>query len=86
MAIVINGQPTTLAPTPKKKSGHTRPRAPEISLDAPGRLRVAHLLALYALSHSALYARLRMKRIPPPDGRDPRPYWNTATIKHDLAA
>lgn len=81
MGITINGQAITSA-TPRKtwRSGHTKAQAPIISLDQPGRLRVGHLMALLSLSHSALYVRLG-NRVPKPDGRDPRPYWNTGTIK-----
>lgn len=73
---------------PKKyqnKSGHTRPRQPAISLDQPGRLRVANLLALLNVSHSTLYAGIKSGRYPNADGRDGSfPYWNTATIKNYL--
>ena len=66
----------------RKKSGHTRASPPLISLDQPGRLRVANILAIFNFSHSTLYARLRMKRFPPPDGRDgAMPYWHTSTVK-----
>ncbi|MDP9586028.1 UNVERIFIED_ORG: hypothetical protein J2791_005343 [Burkholderia contaminans] len=69
----------------KRKSGHTKPRAPQISLHEPGFIRVAHFQALLGdLSHSAFYARLKLKRIPPPDGRDPRPYWKTSTVREFL--
>jgi hypothetical protein len=78
---------------PKKQPGHTTPKAPIISLDQPGRLRVAHLLAILGVSHGTLYAGLRPKpgetatRYPKPDGRDGRfPYWKTATVKAFLDA
>jgi hypothetical protein len=65
----------------KIRSGHTRPQAPQIPLDQPGRLRVAHLLCLFSVSHSTLYAGIKSGRYPAPDGRDGSiPYWNTATI------
>ena len=65
-----------------KKSGHTRPKAPIISLDQPGRLRVAHVLSLLGISHSHFYSQKRMGRYPQPDGRDGNmPFWNTATLK-----
>jgi len=67
--------------TSGQRNGHTRPKAPIISLDEPGRLRVGHLMALLSVSHSTLYARLRSHDIPAPDGRDPRPYWNTRTVR-----
>ena len=65
-----------------KKSGHTRPRRPEISLEETGRLRVANLLAILNISHATLYAGLQTGRYPKPDGRDGSfPYWMTSTIK-----
>jgi hypothetical protein len=48
----------------RKKSGHTRARRPEIGLEQPGRLRVAHLLALLGISHSTLYAGVKSGRYP----------------------
>lgn len=66
----------------KKQRGHTAPKAPLISLDQPGRLRVAHILALLAISHSTWYAGIRTGRYPPPDYRDGKvPFWRTSTIK-----
>lgn len=71
-----------LAPLPQKSRGHTRPSPPLIDLNGPGRLRVAHLLALFGISHSTLYARIREGGFPEKDGLDGRiPYWNTATIR-----
>ena len=68
------------------KSGHTRPRAPQISLDQPGRLRVAHLLCLLSVSHATFYKRLKSGVYPPPDGRDGKmPFWLTATMRTYLA-
>lgn len=70
-----------------KKSGHTRAVAPTISLDQPGRLRVAHVLALLSISHSTLYAGMRMHRYPRPDGFDGKlPFWNTETIRDFLGS
>lgn len=69
------------------KSGHTRPRAPIISLDQPGRLRVAHLLSLLGVSHATFYKRLKSGVYPAPDWRDGNmPLWSTATIKGFLTA
>lgn len=69
------------------KSGHTRPRAPMISLDQAGRLRVAHLLCLFSVSHATFYKRLQKGLYPAPDGRDGKmPFWSTATIRAFLAA
>jgi len=90
MGLIINDQPINSAITCKKqkRSGHTKAKVPTISLHEPGRLRVGHVLALFSLSHSALYARLRNPNpkhsFPQPDGRDPRPWWSTATIKKQL--
>lgn len=78
---------TPAAHSRTKKSGHTRPRRPEISLDEAGRLRVANLLALLNISHATLYAGLKTGRYPSPDGRDGSfPFWNTSTIREYLAS
>lgn len=80
--------PVTPAPERKYlKSGHTRPRAPMISLDQAGRLRVAHLLCLLSVSHATFYKRLKKGLYPAPDGRDGKmPFWSTATIRGFLAS
>jgi hypothetical protein len=71
----------------RKQSGHTRPRPPLVDLAQDGRLRVANLLALLAVSHSTLYAGIKSGRYPAPDGRDGSfPFWNTATVKAFLAS
>jgi hypothetical protein len=82
-----------MSTTPKKQIGHTAPKAPIISLDQPGRLRVAHLLAILGVSHATLYAGLKPKpgetttRYPVPDGRDGKlPWWHTNTIRAFLDA
>ena len=76
---------TTDSAREQKKTGHTRPRRPDISLDQQGRLRVANLLAILNISHSTLYAGVKNGRYPVPDGRDGIiPFWNTATIKRYL--
>lgn len=73
--------------TKRKKSGHTRARRPEISLEEPGRLRVAHLLALFGICHSTLYAGLKSGRYPPCDGWDGGiPFWRTSTVRTFLEA
>ena len=71
-----------------KKTGHVAEEAPPFSLNKPGQLRVAHILWLLDISHSAFYARRNRStkfkpglRFPDPDGHDGRPYWNTATVK-----
>jgi hypothetical protein len=59
-----------------------KPVAPLISIDQPGRLRFAHLMALLSVSHQTIYARIKTGQIPAPDGYDGvRPYWNTRTIR-----
>jgi hypothetical protein len=66
----------------RQKSGHTRPRPPEISLEQTGRLRVANLLAILNVSHSTFYAGVKSGRYPSPDGRDGSfPFWRTSTIR-----
>jgi hypothetical protein len=85
--------PTAVASAPmpktqtqkKRVGGGVKPKAPVISLSEPGRLRVANLLALYNIgSANTLYTWLHFKKIPPPDGRDPRPFWLTSTIAEHL--
>lgn len=66
-------------------NGHAKPLPLTLDLTQPGRLRVGHLMTLYTCGHSAIYARLKIGAIPSPDGRDPRPYWKTATILADLS-
>lgn len=61
------------------------PRTPEIDLDGPGWLRSANILALFSMSHSTLYDRLKKGTFPQPDGRDGgRNYWRTETIRQLL--
>lgn len=83
MSIVIrNSSDTPAAPNSTKRSGHTRPRMPTISLEETGRLRVANLLAILNISHATLYAGLKTGRYPSPDGRDGSfPFWRTSTIR-----
>lgn len=65
--------------------GHAK-ALPRPDLNQPGRVRVGHLMSLYGLSHSSIYAHLRKKLLPPPDGAIAgRPYWWPETIKADLA-
>ena len=65
--------------------GHTKAKRPSISLHEPGRLRVAHLLALLGVSHSTLYQRMGAGNYPKPDGYDGKfPFWKTSTIKQFL--
>lgn len=81
---MISYQTTTAKP---KSCGHTKAQPPIINLDQPGRLRVAHVMALLGVSHSTLYAGISSGRYPPPDGRDGKlPFWKTATVKAFLEA
>jgi predicted DNA-binding transcriptional regulator AlpA len=86
MALTINRAPKTITVQLKNKnSGHTKPAIPTISLDQPGRLRVAHLMSLLGVSHSTLYAGIKKSRYPKPDGLDGRmPYWLTTTVRNFL--
>ena len=71
----------------KAKCSHSKALAVNnLDLSQPGRLRVGHLMALFQISHSSVYKRLAEadSRLPPPDGRDPRPYWHTSTIRDAL--
>lgn len=70
-------------PAPRaRRNGNTRPRAPLIALDQPGRLRVGHLLALLGVTASTFYERKHAGIYPEPDGKEGRfPYWNTGTVK-----
>ena len=71
--------------TNKKTSrGHSKALA-RVDLDQPGRLRIGHVMTYYGLSHSSVYAHLKKKLLPPPDGVVAgRPYWRTETIKAHL--
>lgn len=87
MALKIIRVPANNPQKPKKANGHTKAVAPTISLDQPGRLRVAHVLSIYGIAHSTLYDGLRRKRYPQPDGYDGKmPYWMTTTIRQFLEA
>lgn len=82
--MAANNSKTMISQHPRK--GHTRPRQPTISLDQPGRLRIAHVIALFGISHSSLYMGMRKGRYPKPDGYDGSiPYFNTETIRNYLA-
>lgn len=90
MAITINrkAKAEESAPAPvNKRSGHTRAKAPLINLSEPGRLRVAHLLALLGVSHTTFYSGTKSGRYPKADGKDGNfPFWKTSTIKRFLDA
>ena len=87
MALIIEKGPEFSPKKPKTSSGHTKPAAPTISLDQPGRLRVKHLLSVFGVSHSTLYQGMKTGRYPKADGYDgTMPFWNTATINDFLKA
>lgn len=76
MAVIFN--------QPKRSRGHAK-ALPYPDLNQPGRLWVGHLETLYGIRHSTVYAHLRKKLLPPPDGRvGKRPFWKPATIKAHL--
>lgn len=77
----------------KKRSRAVKAKAPLISLDQPGRLRMANLMAIFSCSHTTIYQRIKTGEFPKPDGYDwpnqptgkqGRPYWNTETIRMRL--
>ncbi len=83
----ITETPSSIVSTPRpvKQRGHVIPRSPLISLDNPGRLRSANVLALCGFSHSTLYSRMKKGTFPLPDGKDGGlNYWNTETIRSYL--
>lgn len=76
--IRVESVPVAKKSTPKK----VKPLPPVIALSQPGRLRVANLLSLFAVSRTTLYSGMQTGRYPPPDGKDGRlPYWNTETVR-----
>jgi hypothetical protein len=71
------------APAAKPKpQGHCKPLAFDVAdLHKPGRLRVGHLLTLFAVSHSTFYKYQAAGLIPKPDGHEfKRPFWFTSTV------
>ncbi len=80
-------QPPISAEIAEHKFRRKGPQAPVISLDQPGRLRVAHLLALFSVSRATFYVRLNAGMYPKPDGHDGRfPFWKTSSVKAFLEA
>lgn len=79
--------PLCIAPKkPIVQCGHSK-ALPRPDLNQPGRWRVGHLMSLYGLSHSSVYAHLRKQLLPPPDGYIAnRPYWRSETLRSDLAS
>ena len=69
----------------QKRPKRVRPCPPLISLNEPARLRREHLLFLFAIkSGTTLRKRILLGFVPPPDGHDGRPYWNTWTVRDFL--
>lgn len=65
---------------PRKRSGHTTPRIPITPLNQPGRMRIAHWLAILGVSHSTFVNGVKSGRYPPPDGHDGAiPFWQNST-------
>lgn len=68
--------------TKRRTQYRLRPLPPIVPLDQPGRLRIANLMALFAVSHQTLRNRMKEGAIPQPDGYDGvRPYWLNETIR-----
>lgn len=81
---MIRHQATTAQPK-SKNCGHTKPRAPLINLDQPGRFRVSNMLATLGISHSLFYQGMKEGRYPKPDGWDGKlPFWKTGTVREFL--
>jgi len=60
-------------------------KPPSIDLYQPGRLGVAHMLALFNVSRATFYAGTKTDRYPKPDGHDgSKPFWKTATVREFL--
>ncbi len=78
----VKSSPLAQKSKPVRHRSHVMPRSPVIDINGPGRLRTAHVLALCGISHSTLYARLKLGLFPPPDGTDGKMnFWNTHTIR-----
>lgn len=66
----------------KRGGGSTKPKAPVVDMNGIGWIRNAEFqFLLGGMSASAFHARRRTGKVPPPDGHDPRPYWNTSTVR-----
>ena len=74
--------PVALPTAKPKPQGHCKPLPFDVAdLHKPGRLRVGHLLTLFAVSHSTFYKYQAAGLIPKPDGREfKRPFWFTSTV------
>lgn len=79
----LNNQ--TMSTTPKKSQGHSKALPVTVDMNQPGRLRIGHLLTIYAVSHSSFYSHVKAGLIPQADGKDGgRPWWKTSTIRDHL--
>ena len=66
-------------------NGHTRPKAPQVSLNEYGHLKVANLLVLFNCSHSTFYNRKAKGLYPKEDLRvGGSPVWLTSTVREYL--
>lgn len=66
----------------KRSSGNIKPLPlPFPDLQQCGRLRIGHLLTIFGVSAPEFYKRVKTGLIPACDGRDPRPFWEAATIR-----
>jgi len=85
MTITINGELIrSAAPANKKKSWHTKPQDPQISLSKPGHLNVEEVMSVLDIPLIVLCARVAYGLVPKPDGYDPCPYWRIETIRKFL--
>jgi predicted DNA-binding transcriptional regulator AlpA len=82
---MINSSQNSIRKTQNGSRGHVLPIVPQIDITKPGRLRTANVLALCAISHSTLYARMKAGTFPKSDGKDGGLlYWKTQTIQQYL--
>jgi hypothetical protein len=84
MALTINRAPATPKPALKKKrQTHALAQMPTFSLNEPGhKVRVGHFLFYLGYkSHSSFYEWIEKGLVPKTDGRDPRPFWWSETVK-----
>lgn len=65
----------------KAEGGAVKPKAPPEGWHTqPLRLRVQHLLFIYAVAQPTFYRRMRDGFIPPPTGNDGRAWWSSLAI------
>jgi hypothetical protein len=72
------------APALAKRTGHTKARAPTISVNTPGRYSVGNVMAVSGWSHAKLYQRIREKKFPAPLKDGHIGYWTTDVVKDAL--